>query len=701
MRKQLDLRTLFKSLEDGAPPADLTSRIMNQVAMTRRPVPTPVRRTGRLAALAWLRPAIAMSGATALLLFGGRVWLGANSWLSLLDGVEASLLGATELLVLAVSVLAASGAFLNGAVLAGESTGLVLSTPTVTAAVAAVTLLCLVGVALLHRLAQAAVIQRRRRGVRTGAIVLAFGLGTAGVAFGQPGTGAAEGAQQSARESRAQAQEAQEQAQAQAQEAAGQAQQEQLQSLGDAVDALEERLDEALDDATQADDGDAQSVVEDALERIEDLERDLAAASDQDRRSDGRSAGDGARRGRDNNRVAFGSMVRVGRDEVASEVVSIGGGAEIDGVVRGDVVAVGGGVKIAGRVTGEVVSILGNVELGPDADVGGDAVSVGGYVSYEDRNDIGGDIAEVPIGSFEWGDWDWSPNWNDSSTPRVRERSSFLSAGKLMSFLWNIVFTGVLIVLAGFVLLVVPKAVGRVRTAALANPWVLLAVGFGIELLFLPAMVVATLLLVVTVVGIPFAVLLWPVAGVALAAALLLGYSGVALAAGNWFRERFEAARRLPTGSFAAIALGVLVIQALALAADLLGFLGMPWFLRAMLWIPGFVVCWLAWSIGLGAACVTRFGTADHEAAPTTPVPPPAQPPETPDTPPPAPPAPEEQPAAAAAETVEGAKPPESEAEPAPDADGESAEADRGGDGDDSDGRDDISRSLVPKPPPA
>ena len=65
------------------------------------------------------------------------------------------------------------------------------------------------------------------------------------------------------------------------------------------------------------------------------------------------------------NRVAFGSTVRVGRGEVVNDLVSIGGDVKVDGEVRGDAVSIGGEAKINGRVTGEVVSIGGDIELGP------------------------------------------------------------------------------------------------------------------------------------------------------------------------------------------------------------------------------------------------------------------------------------------------------------------------------------------------
>ncbi|MDE2923557.1 MAG: polymer-forming cytoskeletal protein [Acidobacteriota bacterium] len=586
MRNRIDLRTLFQSLEDPTVPPGLAERIMRQVAASGRPAATPAPSPILPFEIPrWARLPLAVSAAAAVLALTGAAWLVPSSWLGLLDGLQASLTAAVWLLTLAAAVLAESVAFLNGAVRVGEALDLVLNTPAATITIAVVTLLCLTGVHLLHRLSRAPVHRPQGRGFRAGALLLAFGLCCTGMAFGQP-------------QQESDAQEAREEA-------------------AEAIEEVRERLDEALEEADER----AQGAVEDAIERIEDLERDLAEAE-----AAGGESGPVVRVDLDN-KVAFGSTVRVGRDEVANDITSIGGGIKVDGEVRGDAVAIGGEAKIDGRVTGEVVAIGGDVELGPEAEVLGDIVTVGGRVSREEGATVLGEISEVDWGDFEW-DWDgdWFDGWSGDWFPRVGERPPFFRVGKVFEFVRAIIFTGLLIVLGGLVLLVSPKGVDRVRAAAVSDPLIMLVVGFGIELLILPALIVASILLAVTVIGIPFAILLWPAALVALALALVLGYTGAAAAAGDWFRNRFKGASGVAAGSFGALALGVLTIQALALVADLLGFLGLPWFFRFMFGFPGLVICYLAWTIGLGAACMTAFGTSRFgaKAAQTVPPTPPA-----------------------------------------------------------------------------
>ena len=573
MRNRIDFRTLFQSLEDPAPSDGFVGRVMRQVAAANRPIeaPAPAPQLLPFPMPRWARVSAGAMAAAAMLLLGGGTLLVPSTWLAMLSALEAALFSAVWILTWTVGVLAESLAFLNGAVRVGEALDLILRTPQVTAMVAVATLVSLTAVYLLHRLSSGPGGRQRVRGARAGALLLVGGLCCTGLAFGQP----------------QEAQEAQEEASA-------------------ALEEARERLEEALEEAGEQ----AQDAVEETIERLEDLERDLNGIEEELVDLD--------------NKVAFGSTVRVGRGEVAYDIVSIGGDVKVDGQVRGDAISIGGTAKINGRVTGEVVAIGGDVELGPEAEVLGDIVTVGGRVRREDGSSVLGEISEVDWGDFEW-NWggDWFDGWDGDWFPGVGDRPPFFRLGKVFEFVQSIIFTVLLIALSGLVLLVAPKGVGRVRSAASSDLWIMFAVGLGVEVFFVPVLIIVSLLLAVTIIGIPFAVLLWPAALIGLAAAFVFGYAGSAAAAGDWCRRRFQGAGRVAAGSFGALALGVLTIQALALVADLLGFLGLPLFFRVMFRIPGVLICYLAWTIGLGAVFMTRFGTTDYGAAAAAPLPPP------------------------------------------------------------------------------
>ena len=572
MRNRIDLRTLFQSLEDPAPSDGFVGRVMRQVAAANRPIeaPAPAPRLLPFPMHRWARVSAGAMAAAAMLLLGGATLLVPSTWLTMLSALETGLFSAVWILTWTAGVLAESLAFLNGAVRVGEALDLILRTPQVTAGVTVAALVSLAAVYLLHRLASGPGSRRRVRGARAGALLLVGGLCCTGLAFGQP----------------QEAQEAQEEASA-------------------ALEEARETLDEVLEEAGEQ----AQGAIEGAIERLEDLERDLNGIDEELVDLD--------------NKVAFGSTVRVGRGEVAYDIVSIGGDVKVDGQVRGDAISIGGTAKIDGRVTGEVVAIGGDVELGPEAEVLGDIVTVGGRVRREDGSSVLGEVSEVDWGDFEW-NWggDWFDGWDGDWFPGVGDRPPFFRLGKVFEFVQSIIFTVLLIALSGLVLLVAPKGVGRVRSAASSDLWIMFAVGLGVEVFFIPVLIIVSLLLAVTIIGIPFAVLLWPAAFIGLAAAFVFGYAGSAAAAGDWCRRRFQGAGRVAAGSFGALALGVLAIQALALVADLLGFLGLPLFFRVMFRMPGVLICYLAWTIGLGAVFMTRFGTSDYGAAAVAPLPP-------------------------------------------------------------------------------
>ncbi len=570
MRKRIDLRTLFQSLEDPVLPDGFTGRIMRQVAATSRPIEAAAAPQLLAFPMArWAQASIAAAAAVATLLLAGMALLVPSTWLAMLGTLEATLFTGVWMLTWTVGVLAESLVFLGGAARVGEALDLVLRTPQVTAVVAAAALASLTAVFLLHRFSSGPGGRRRVRGARAGALLLVGGLCFTGSAFGQP---------QDAGET-------------------GEAQEEASATLEDA----RERLDEALEEAGE----DARGAIEETIERLDDLERDLNGAADIVVDLD--------------NRVAFGSTVRVGQGEVVNDIVSIGGDVKVDGEVRGDAVSIGGEAKINGRVTGEVVSIGGDIELGPEAEVFGDIVTVGGQLVREEGSSVLGEVSEVDWGEFNWDlSGDWFDGWDGDWFPRAGDRPPFFRLGKVFEFVQSIVFTFLLIALSGLVLLVAPKGVGRAKSAAASDLWVMFAVGLGVEVFFLPVLIIVSLLLTVTVIGIPFAILLWPTALIGLAAAFVFGYTGSAAAAGDWCRHRFQGAGRIAAGSFGALALGVLTIQALALVADLLGFLGLPWFFRAMFRLPGVLICYLAWTIGLGAVFMTRFGTSDYGPAAST-----------------------------------------------------------------------------------
>jgi hypothetical protein len=113
-------------------------------------------------------------------------------------------------------------------------------------------------------------------------------------------------------------------------------------------------------------------------------------------------------------------------------------------------------------------------------------------------------------------------------------------------------------------------------------------------------------ILAVSIIGIPFLIVVPPLMILALLVAFVVGFAGVAMSIGRWsgpgLRWRVQ-------GSFAIVLIGLLAIWIVTLGGRIVALAGWPvWFVSAGLVMVGFFVEYVAWTVGLGAALMTRFG---------------------------------------------------------------------------------------------
>lgn len=280
-----------------------------------------------------------------------------------------------------------------------------------------------------------------------------------------------------------------------------------------------------------------------------------------------------------------GSRIAVGRSVVV----------ERDEEVRDAVVVFGGDVRVEGRVREGVVAIGGNVELGPESDVRGDVVLVGGTLVRSPGARLSGAVSHVSIGNF-WPGW-FSVRWGNVDARQFWSWLGLAAATARIS---------VLAVLMAFILLVARARVARVGRAAAAEPGRALLVGLAAEVLFVPLLAVASIVLAFTIIGIPLAVVLAPIAIMFALAAMLLGFTALACRLGEWLEDRLGL--RVPSAIFAT-GLGLLLIVGPAFAARLVGatssLLGA--FAVGLLAV-GALVEFGVWTMGLGATLMTGFG---------------------------------------------------------------------------------------------
>jgi hypothetical protein len=275
--------------------------------------------------------------------------------------------------------------------------------------------------------------------------------------------------------------------------------------------------------------------------------------------------------------------------------VHIGGDVTVaeDERVTDPVVAVGGSVTVLGHVDDDVVAVGGSVHLGPKAVVLGDVTTIGGRVDQAPGSTISGRVNEVRFGPphFDFhprsvfgpfGGWNMFSGW-------------FRLVGTVLRL-------GIVLLLAMLILLIAERPVERIGDRASREPWLSGFTGLLAQLLFVPVLVLTVVVLAVSIIGIPLLVLV-PFAVLALLLAVLVGFAGVALRIGRWA----VGGERPP---FVALAVGVVLVAAVGLLARGLALLPLPlWPLTWMLSLAGFFVEYLVWTVGLGAALLTRFGT--------------------------------------------------------------------------------------------
>jgi hypothetical protein len=259
--------------------------------------------------------------------------------------------------------------------------------------------------------------------------------------------------------------------------------------------------------------------------------------------------------------------------------------------VQGPLVVVGGTAEVSGVVAGSVYALWGDVVVHDGAVVRGSAHAWRGRVVL-DGGRILGAISATPTGVVAGGSAEPEP----VAAPITRLRALQLGGG------WT-----AMALVVGLLVLVLLSA-NLERTARVLEEDFGRAFFAGVigQLGFLPALVVLCIALAATVVGIlliPFALVAAPVA---LAGFVTLGWLALALSAGRGLL-RMRAAGSSRADAVRALAVGVLLLMG-------------PWLLLGALWGTGTVtvvariaalaITWVAGTAGLGAALLSRGGTA-------------------------------------------------------------------------------------------
>ena len=238
-----------------------------------------------------------------------------------------------------------------------------------------------------------------------------------------------------------------------------------------------------------------------------------------------------------------------------------------------DAVAYGGSLLIKGRVRNDAVAFGGNVQLGPHAVVGGDAVAFGGSVERESGAKVHGQV--LSFGGKSGG-------FGAIGAGEKKVRSSDRHSGS--GIFWLLIQFAIYFALGFVFIMFAPRPMKQIESEIRRDPLRCALTGL------LGALAIAGLavLLTITVIGIPFTLVLVVVTAVGIA----MGYSAVASEVGT----RLPVLRASRKTQAAVLALGILVLLVLQLIPVL-----------------GKLVLAAVTFVALGATIRTRFGTRPRE----------------------------------------------------------------------------------------
>jgi hypothetical protein len=271
--------------------------------------------------------------------------------------------------------------------------------------------------------------------------------------------------------------------------------------------------------------------------------------------------------GADADQIVMTGRLDVPAGETVDTAVIFNGPAQVEGTVRESLVVLNGDAEVTGTVREDVIVLNGDLVIRSGAEVGGDLVT---------RS---------------------TPTVEDGATVRG-QRKNVATEFKIDEigfggrFLWWVAYSASVLILGLLLLVFAPQLFPSVREAARSRLGS--SIGWGAAFFFL--LPIASVLLLITVVGLPLGIFLL----LALAFIYTLGYTVVTIAVGNMIM-------RSAPSRFVVFLVGWVALRLLALI-PVIG--GLAWFLGCI------------WGLGLLAVAIHRRPSA--APAPAAPPMPPA-----------------------------------------------------------------------------
>ncbi|WP_375765119.1 hypothetical protein NR798_25730 [Archangium gephyra] len=283
--------------------------------------------------------------------------------------------------------------------------------------------------------------------------------------------------------------------------------------------------------------------------------------------------------------VARGRSLEVKESESVDSAVVYGGNLTVKGHVEDDAVVFGGNLEITGHVEGDAHAFGGNVVLGPGAVVEGDVSSFGGAVLKQEGAHVNGSTESfggAKIGKMVSGELKKGLKKAKHEHADNEERAERDDDNDIATFLIQF---AVLFGLGFLGQMLFPARMKALAEDIQAKPLRGGVVGLGAALALIPAsipLIIVTIVLAVTIIGIPVAAALWLIPPLAAA----VGFTAVASSIGT----RLPIMRGRKTQAMV-MALGLLILLAVG-----------------QIPVLGPLVLVAAAMVGLGAVIRTQLG---------------------------------------------------------------------------------------------
>jgi len=280
----------------------------------------------------------------------------------------------------------------------------------------------------------------------------------------------------------------------------------------------------------------------------------------------------------------------------SSDIVKVGQRIVIGphDLVNGDVVAICSSVSVEGKVMGDVAAICGNVDLAPTAVVNGEVVSVLGDVNREDGSVVRGEVAVV-------------------GRHHHNRSGLHLALGPFGEGLFGAGGKVAVLIVYVLLMLIVLYFLARRMTSASDYAAGSFLKSFGVGLLILVGgtvlIIILCVILAITIVGIPVAVLL----ALSYAALFVLGYFVAALGVGRFVGRKFNLSIDSP---YLHGILGLFLLSIIGIIASFMFFSPLFGPLRTSLQILSALINFVAALTGVGAFVMSRAGNTSARPGP-------------------------------------------------------------------------------------